>query len=69
MKKSQALFKLRVVESEDELRQICDSIIAGADDKNCGRTVLMQSYEHKLRSFEPFQCWILMSVISTGAKK
>ena len=25
--------------------------------------VLLQAYEHRLRSYRPFQCWLLMTVI------
>ena len=28
--------------------------------------VLVQSYEHKLRSYKPFQCWLLLTVVDSS---
>ena len=49
---------IRVVESEEELRGICQQLVADSDS-----VVLLQAYEHGLRSYRPFQCWLLLTVL------
>ena len=49
-----------MIESEGELRKLCEQLTTDADG-----VVLLQSYEHRLRSYRPFQCWLLLTVIKT----
>ena len=53
-------FSLRCIETTDELQSVCASLAA---ESSC--VVLLQSYEHKLRSYKPFQCWLLLSVVTS----
>ena len=48
------------MESEDELRSFCQQLVADSDS-----VVLLQAYEHGLRSYRPFQCWLLLTVLKT----
>ena len=53
-----AISQMRVVESEDELKNLCSEIARDGDS-----IVLLQAFEHDLRSYQPFQCWLLLTVV------
>ena len=50
----------KVVESEEELQLLSQSLLDGEGKK----AILMQGYEHQLRSYKPIFCWLFVSVIS-----
>ena len=52
---------MRVIETEDELAQLCQGIVR---DSSSEAVVLLQSFDHKLRSYQPIQCWILLTVLT-----
>ena len=56
-------FSLRCVESEEELSQVVKSVVASGDDS----VALLQVFEHKLRSYVPQPCWLLMTLVTTNS--
>ncbi len=51
---------LRVIETIEELQSLLSARQSTYD------VVVLQSYEHKLRSYKPFQCWLLLSVLQSS---
>ena len=46
-----------MIETNEELSTVCTSGEEG------GQVVMLQSYEQRLRSYKPFTCWLLLSIL------
>ena len=53
--------QLRRVESEQELHAVCQSLASGEH-----AVAFLSLFEHKLRSYKPLSCWLLMSVVRSS---
>ena len=55
---TQPAASLTVIENQDKLKELSSDILTG---DNC--VVVLQTYEHGLRSYRAFQCWLVVTVL------